>query len=231
MGAMLILDPDGNTMPSREKLKFGYGFAVTDESDGEEEYTLVEFDWGEDGEFPVHGNELHDPDFATEEDFQAHLDDPEPHGIDLALLEEQMHTQNTDTILDEGGEHEVSAEEIRALIDLAAQELGRELVVYSGTEYELQPEDRGVMADTSSNNVDVVLPAGTNGLTYTFRHVAGANAMTVTRFGDDIIRFNEEEWTGITTDVLGTWFELTYQDSIWWVTKECGLDTDNEAEE
>lgn len=216
LGAMVI--KDSLTSFTGATIKFDTGFVVTQDTDG----VIVSVDWS--GTLPVHGNEGHNPNFATDSAFQAHLTATSPHGIDLSLL----HTQNTDTKLDEGGANEVSASEIKSLVEANAGLVESAAQVVTGI-YEASLFDRAVLANTSGGNVDIVLPEGGNNAVITFRKVGSLNAMTVTRSGTDTISFNGNTWTGITTDDLGTWFTLIKTSGVWYVASDSGLTGVNQA--
>jgi hypothetical protein len=92
----IVLDNTGAEQAEKIKLQFGTNFALSVDGD-----KLVVNLIADSGGYPVHGNELHDPDFASAD-----------HDHDG-----NIHEQNTDTKLGEGTEYEVSVEDLRDLLD------------------------------------------------------------------------------------------------------------------
>jgi hypothetical protein len=216
---LLIIDLDDEILPQKEFLQFMWPFRAREDGDR----IVVELEGldgdGEGGLWLVHGNELHDPAFATEEDLQAHLDDEEPHGIIL----DWIHEQNTDTCLAQGTEDEICAEELRAMADQII--IGGPLKTASHT-VNVDREHDTYIADCTDNHVKfVVPPAETHkGIKYTFRHGCGTYAMTVERSVEDIIEVNCEEWEGLTTDEPGTWYTIQSDGERWYLIADSWVD-------
>ena len=216
---LVILDSDGFELPQKSKLKFAYPFTTYEDGD---EIVVSLFDEDADVSMFEHGNEAHTEAFATQEALQGHLDDAEPHGIDIS----QVHLQNTDTMLDEGGANEVSAAAIRAAVNATSVS-----VLLVTTEHETNVGDyNSYIADATSNHVKFVLPdaATYEGAEYTFRHISGTFAMNVERSGLDLVILDGFSWEGVTTDEPGTWFTLQSDGTSWYVTRDSGLTIANE---
>ena len=218
-----IVDEFDNVFPQKAYLKFGWPFTVTEDGD---KIKITLFDEDADGTFLfTHGNEYHDPAFATAEDLLAHLEDPNPHGINI----DDIHEQNTDQYLDLGGDNQVSAEEIKNLL-LTAQtgKSGR----FTQAEVLVTRAYTTYLAAALTNHVKFVLPsiAENVGKTFTFRLIEQAEgyAMNVERSEMDVVVFNDLEWEGVTTDVKGTWFTIQNDGEKWYIITDSGLTVANE---
>ena len=195
-----------------DKLKFGNSFTVTEVGD------TLEIDLDYDGEAGVlvHGNESHTEEYITEDDLVDY---------NAINVDPYLHTQNTDTKLDEGGANEVTAAQIRALVDANFNIAPRSLLRTSDAEVNASSSVEYYIADCELNNVDFILPEGSTveDIPFTFRHACGLYAMTVYRSELDEIVYGCDNFEGLTTDTEGSWFELVFSGGYWHVTKDNGV--------
>lgn len=195
-----------------DKVKFGSSFTVTEVGD------TLEIDLDYDGEAGVlvHGNESHTEEYITEDDLDTY---------NATNVDPYLHTQNTDTKLDEGGANEVTAAQIRALVDANFNIAPRSLLRTSDAEVNASSSVEYYIADCELNNVDFILPEGSTveDIPFTFRHACGNYAMTVYRSELDEIVYGCDNFEGLTTDTEGSWFELVFSGGYWHVTKDNGV--------
>ena len=195
-----------------DKLKFGNSFSVTEVGD------TLEIDLDYDGEAGVlvHGNESHTEEYITEADLADY---------NATNVDPYLHTQNTDSKLDEGGANEVTAAQLRALVDANFNITPRTLVRTSDEETNATASTEYFIADCELNNVDFILPEGitVEDIPFTFRHACGLYAMTVYRSELDEIVYGCDNFEGLTTDTEGSWFELVFSGGYWHVTKDNGI--------
>ena len=169
----------------------------------------------------AHNNDFHTENYATEAALQTHLDDPQPHGIVLA----NIHEQNTDTVLDQGGANEVTAAELKALADTVA---ASGLLKTSDAEHTVDGSYSDYIGDGAANHVFFVLPEATSLQTkITFRHGGGGFTVNVERSGTDLIDFNGNDWEGVTLD-SGQWFSVISDGTKWYIITDSGLTAANE---
>lgn len=220
---LFIIDMDDTILPQKEFLQFMWPFRAR--VDGNR--IVVDLDDADvdadGGLFLEHGNELHNPPFATEQELQGHYNDLEPHGIVLV----NIHAQNTDQYLDFDGTNEVSAAEIRASLDRTA--LGG-VVRTSANEYEVIRGYSSYIGNCLANHVKFVLPdvSAMSGSQFTFRHGGGAYAITIERSVSDLINVDGSDWEGITSDVSGFWVTLQSDGTKWYVVADSGIGIANE---
>lgn len=195
---------------STDAFSFGVGFAV----DIVEGVAHISIDNGPEG-IPIHGNDAHSEAYITAVD------------LDFALDNAGLHEQGTDDRLDKGGPNEVTAEQLKQLININQQSLSRNLVEISVPETTVDAQNEIYLADCTDNNVEFILDPQPN-IKYTFRHVCGTYAMTVWRGSTESIKFNCEQWDGITCD-QPMWFTLMFSNGNWHVVSDSGLTAANQA--
>ena len=213
VSSITALDPF-DTEYSVDKIKFDTPLTVTEVGDT----LVVSVDFGdEDGEGGwVHGNELHTEEYITEADLITY---------NTANVTPLLHTQNTDTRLDQGGANEVTAVQLRALVDANFNVTPRGLIRTSDAETNAAAATEYYIADCELNNVDFILPEGdtVENIPFTFRHACGLYAMTVYRSELDEVVYGCDVFEGLTTDTEGSWFEMVFSDGYWHVTKDNGV--------
>jgi len=211
LSSIIVVDGGSIEYPGTDKIQFGSSFTVTEVGD-----TLqVDLDFeGELGAI-VHGNETHTEEYITEGDLITYLD---------ANVDDFLHVQNTDQRLDSGGPNEVTAAQLKTLVDANFNVTPRGLIHTSEEETNAGVENKYFLADCEINNVNFILPEGAEveGVPFMFRHTCGLYALTVYRSEMDEILYNCDLFEGITTDELGTWFELVYYGGYWHVTMDNG---------
>jgi len=207
LGAMTIED-ETETAFQGATLQFDEGFTVEQVGDK----VVVKIEWSDTEGLPTHNNDAHDPNFATEAALQEHLDDTTPHGMDPSLL----HEQNKDTKLDEGGANEVSAAEIKELLEAERGAIAKDVAVTSNATFQITSNLRAVLADTSGGNVDLALPS--SDMLITCKNIGG-NAMTISNTN---INLDGTVATGITSDTLGAWVSVLRYDNVWYVIADSG---------
>lgn len=213
LSSIVVIDADDLEYPGTDKIQFGNSFTVTEVGD-----TLqVDLDYsdGEAGTL-MHGNESHTEEYITEADLITY---------NTTNVTPLLHTQNTDTRLDLGGANEVTAAQLRALVDANFNVAPRGLVRTSDAETNAAAGTEYYIADCELNNVDFILPEGdtVEDIPFTFRHACGLYAMTVYRSELDEVVYGCDVFEGLTTDTEGSWFEMVFSGGYWHVTKDNGV--------
>ncbi len=212
---IVIIDDEDQVLDQKPKLKFDYPFKTVVDDDT----IVVSFEGSdEDDDFTfMHDNEFHSTNYATEAALQTHIDnDNDAHGLDISEINTLKHTQNTDTILDQGGDNEVSAAQIKALVGQLAV---RGLLKTSDAETNVTTAYQTYIAETSDNNVSFILPAASDfsGETVRFRKANDENAMTIHRSGDDNIVFDDSSETLLTFEDKSDRVDLQSDGDNWHV--------------
>ncbi len=202
-----------NSITGVDVITFGSAFSVSQVGNAIE----VDLDWADDSEdLPVHDNTAHTEEYITEDDLIAY---------NATNVDSLLHTRNADTKLDNGGVNEVTAAQLRALVDANLNVAARGLLYTSDPETNAVRETEYYIADCQADSVVFILPEGdtVEDLPFLFRHTCGSYAMTVFRSELDEIIYGCDTWEGLTTDTEGTWFEIVYSGGYWHVTKDSGV--------
>lgn len=204
---VVIIDEDGQELTQKNKVEFAPPF--TSEVSGDKIVVSL------DSLGFTHDNDFHDPEFATKANFDAHEDEESvAHGLDVSDINTKIHEQNTDTTLDQGGANEVTAEDIRQIIDSSVV---AKLTAVAHGETIVTRDYKTYIADTASGNATFVLPSADDfdGEMFFFRKAHDNNGMTVARSGDDDIIIDDEAATLVTFEDKGDWVGLQSDGADW----------------
>lgn len=216
---VIVLNRHGEELDQKRKIKFDRPFRTTVE--GDEIVVSFEGDEGDvdaDDDFTfMHNNDFHEENYATENALNLHkLNTDSVHGLNIANVNASLHTQGTDQKLDEGGDNEVSAAEIRNMLSTSTQ---RAMLKTSDAETNVTGSYTTYIANTENGNVSFVLPeaSGFSGEIINFRKAHANNAMTIYRSGDDNIMFDDSAETLLTFGAKGDWVRIQSDGSNWHV--------------
>jgi hypothetical protein len=87
------------------------------------------------------------------------------------------------------------------------------------------------LIEAHSDNVNLILPNidKVQKAPFTFRFINNSDGFGMTVETSDLskIVWNDEEWDGITTDVIGTWFTIIAKDNKFYIISDSGLTSSN----
>lgn len=213
---VIIIDEAGQELTQKNRLEFAAPF----KSEVSGNKILVSLD----ALGFSHDNTFHVPDFATEANFIAHEDDETVvHGLNVPDINTKIHAQNTDTALDQGGDNEISAAELKGVADLT------EITIDDASNKDMVASERIILSRSSvEENVNYFLPnaSAMPNKDIVIRKDKWDNyALVVQTGGGEDLYYNGAALGaggGVTTDNIGAWIRVKSNGTSWFVIMDSG---------